>query len=121
MTQNVEQLVQGTMESYYEYVVKIGGGCATIANAFENNDVQAGVQGIRAFSEGLSWLVEAENLLQLQSYQIGSPISQVIALFEKVNDALQATEYQEVGRLFKEEVQPLFKQANEWKFEEVIS
>lgn len=121
MLQNIDLLVQETMESYYEYVLKIEGGCLIIANAFENMDVQIGIQGVQTFSEGLSWLLEAESLLQMQSYQIASPISQIAVLFEKINDALEAHKYQEVGFLFKEEMQPLFKKASEWKFSKIMS
>lgn len=88
MTQKITQLIEETMQSYYEYLVKIEGGFGIIAKAFQTDDIATGIQGIRALSEGLSWMIEAENLLQLHSYRITSPVSNIIPLFKKINLAL---------------------------------
>ncbi|MEK4424140.1 hypothetical protein [Solibacillus sp. FSL K6-1523] len=121
MTQNVDQIIQETMQSYYEYVVKIEGGCSYITNAFSTNEIEAGIQGIQALSEGLSWLIEAEKLMQIHSYQIQSPISEVIPLFEKINAALEAENFDELGTLVEMELRPLFKHAVDWKFIQKVS
>jgi len=121
MTQNVGQLIEETMHSYYEYIVKIESGCTVIAKAFETGDIATGVQGIQAFSEGLSWLVEIENLMQLHSYRINSPVGKVIPLFEKINVALEAGDFATVSVLFENKLKPLFQNASEWKFEKAVS
>lgn len=121
MAQTITQLVEDTKASYYEYVVKIEGGCASIAAAFKAGDIANGLQGIVDLSEGLSWLIEAENLLKEQSFQIASPIASVVPLFEKLNTAIAETQYDAVIALIEDELKPLFKHAAAWKFEEVIS
>lgn len=121
MTENTLALIEDTQSSYYEYVVKIEGGCMQIVNAFESNRVVEGLQGIVDLSEGLSWLIEAENLLKEQSFQIASPIASVVPLFEKLNTAIATTNYDVVIALLEDELKPLFKHAAEWKFEKVIS
>lgn len=121
MSQNTEQLIEETMHSYYEYIVKIEGGCAVIADAFQANDIATGVQGIQALSEGLTWVLETEGLLQEHSYSINSPVTKVVPLFKKINAALETGDFIAVSTLLNDELKPLFNNANEWKFEEVIS
>lgn len=121
MAQTITQLVEDTKASYYDYVVKVEGGCTTITTAFKSGDFANGLQGIVDLSEGLSWLIEVENLLKEQSFQIDSPISSVVPLFEKLNTAIATTNYDVVIALLEDELKPLFKHAAEWKFEKVIS
>lgn len=121
MTQNVKQLIEETMESYYEYVVKIEGGCASIAESLKQNDQQAALQGIVDLSEGLIWLIEAEKLLEIHSYHIASPVAKVIPLFAKINKAIETNAFEQLNVLLEDELSPLFKNASEWKFEEVVS
>ena len=121
MAENIEQLVEDTIESYYDYIVKIESGCTTIATSFKRDDIATGLQGIVNLSEGLSWLIEAENLLEGQSLKIDSPIATVVPLFEKVNTAIEASDYTAVVALIEDELKPLFKDASSWKFEQVIS
>ncbi|MER1984464.1 MAG: hypothetical protein ABS948_01100 [Solibacillus sp.] len=121
MTQDIKALVQETIESYYEYVTKIQGGCAVIAQAFKQNDTQAGLEGIVNLSEGLTWLFETEKLLAEQSYKIDSPVAQVVPLFIKMNAAIEANAHEDLVALLEDELSPLFKNASEWKFEEIVS
>ena len=121
MTQNTTQLIEETMQSYYDYVLKIENGCSVIAKAFLKKDIQIGMAGVQSLSEGLTWLLEVESLMQAHSYRIENPIGKVVPLFEKINEALVAEDFQLVGTLMDEELKPLFKNVAEWKFEEVIS
>lgn len=121
MTQNVRELIEDTMQSYYEYIVKIEDGCAVISKAFIKKDIQTGVSNLQFLSEGLSWLIEAENLMLMHSYQIESPIKQAIDLFKKINTAISTEDFKQVGKLLENELKPLFKNASEWKFTELIS
>lgn len=121
MTQNVEQLIQDTMESYYEYVVKIEGGCNSIIDSLKANEQQTAMRGIVALSEGLVWLFDTETLLQGHSYKIDSPVAQITPLFEKLNAAIEANNFEEVTNLLELELKPLFANAKQWKFEETIS
>lgn len=121
MTQNTEQLIQETMASYYEYVVKVEGGCTNIAQSFKEKDFNTGLQGIVDLSGGLVWLLEVEERLQEHSYKINSPVGQVAPLFEKMNNAIEASNFDEVIHLLEVELRPLFSNAKDWRFEEVVS
>lgn len=121
MTQDVQQLVQETMESYYEYIAKLQGGCEAIIVSLKAGDTASGLQGIIDLSEGLVWLLETEQLLALHAYKIDSPVSTVSPLFGKVNDAIEATDFAAVITLLEDEIKPLFTNVNEWKFEEITN
>ncbi|MEK4698586.1 hypothetical protein MKX47_03265 [Solibacillus sp. FSL R7-0668] len=121
MTQNVEQLVQETKESYYAYIVKVQGGCEAIIASLKAGDNASGLQGIIDLSEGLAWLLDAEQLLSIHSYKIDSPIASVSPLFGKMNDAIEANDFATVIALLEDEVKPLFTNAAEWKFEEITN
>lgn len=121
MTQNVEQLVQETMESYYEYISKLQGGCEAIVVSLKEGDTASGLQGIIDLSEGLVWLLDAEQLLALHSYKIDSPVGNVSPLFGKVNDAIEASDFASVITLLEDEIKPLFNNAANWKFEEIAN
>lgn len=121
MTQNLEQLIEETKESYYEYVLKIENGCSVIVEAFKEQDINSALKGIVQLSEGLTWLIEAEELLEVHSYKIESPISQVSPLFSKINNAIEVNNFDEVNKLLEDDLKPLFKNSVEWKFEKVIS
>ncbi|OCS89634.1 hypothetical protein [Caryophanon latum] len=121
MAENIVALIEDTKVSYYEYVVKIEDGCTRIVAALKADQLAEGLRGIVDLSEGLSWLIEAETLLKGQSLHINSPISSVVPLFEKINVAIEATNYNEVISLIEDELKPLFKNAADWQFEEVIS
>lgn len=121
MTQNVEQLIQETIESYYEYVAKIEGGCNSIIDSLKNNEQQIAMRSIVTLSEGLIWLLDTENLLQGNSYKIDSPVAQITPLFEKLNTAIEEHNFEKVTNLLEFEFKPLFSNAQQWKFEEVIN
>ena len=120
MTQNVNEIIEDTMKSYYEYIVKIENGCTVISNAFIKKDFQTGVINLQFLSEGLSWLIEAENLMLIHSYQIESPIKQAIDLFKRINSAISNEDFEQVGKVLENELKPLFKNASDWKFTKFV-
>ncbi|WP_341322421.1 hypothetical protein NSQ62_02855 [Solibacillus sp. FSL H8-0523] len=121
MTQNTNQLIQEAMESYYEYVAKIEGGCNSIVELLKADEVEKAMHGIRDLSDGLVWLLEVERHLEGHSYKIDSPISQITPLFQKINEAIETNNLEAVINLFEAEFNPLFLNAKQWQFEEVIS
>lgn len=121
MTQNTKQLIQETMESYYEYVRKIEGGCTTITHFLKANELNEGMQGIVDLSSGLLWLLEVEERLQELSYKIDSPLRQVASLFEKINEAIEVNNMEDVINLLEIDLRPLFGNAREWRFEKAVS
>lgn len=121
MSINIEQLVNETVESYYDYALKLEGGCNYIINAFQSGNVAEATASIQALGEGLAWMVDAEGLLALHSLEINSPIQQITPLFEKINNALAAENFEVVTSLFDQELKPLFKNVQDWQFTEVIS
>lgn len=121
MTQNVEQLVQETMESYYGYIAKLQVGCEAIIVSLKEGDTTSGLQGIIDLSEGLVWLLDAEQLLAIHSYKIDSPVGTVSPLFSKINDAIKAKDFAKVIILLEDEINPLFNNTADWKFEEITN
>lgn len=57
-----------TTESYYAYITKLESGCESMIMSFKEGDNVSGLQGIIDLSEGLVWLLNAEELLEIHSY-----------------------------------------------------
>ena len=108
---NINLLVSETMESYYDYVTKLEAGCVAIVHSFKNDVLPEALQGVINLSEGLSWLLEAEKLLEVHSFKIESPIQQISPLFSKISSSIEDNHFDEVVRLIESELMPLFKNA----------
>lgn len=121
MSTNLMQLISETKQSYYEYALKLEGGCEVIINAFRSGDISTGINGIQSLSEGLAWMIDAESLLEIHSYKIESPINKITPLFERLNAALASENFEVVSSLLEDELKPVFKGAENWVFEEIIS
>lgn len=115
------QLIEETMQSYYEYIVKVEDGCQVIFNLVDEGDIQAALRLIVDLSEGLAWLTEVELLLQQQSYNIESNVQKANALYRGINAALKMKNYKVVALQFLNEIKPLFAQAPTWQFEKTYS
>lgn len=115
------QLIEETMQSYYEYIVKIEDGCQVIYDLIEEDDIQAAMRLIADVSEGLAWLTDVEQLLQHQSFTIESNVQKANALYRGINAALEVKNYKVVALQFLKEIKPLFAQAPTWQFQQSYS
>lgn len=118
--EQIGQLIEETMESYYEYVSKVEDGCQIIANLIKEDDVPAAMRAIVDLSEGLFWLSKVEQQLLNQSYKITSNVQYASSLYRGINAALEVKNYQVVALQFEKELKPLFVDAKSWAFEKVI-
>lgn len=121
MERNVQQLIEETQSSYYEYVTNIPNGCQRIADFIATGEIETALQEIAFLSEGLSWLIEVEQHMEVQSYKINSHIKDAANLYRGINTALEAKNYAVVAMQFEQEMTSIFKESNTWEFEKVIS
>ena len=121
MEQNLQLLIEETQSSYYEYVTNIPSGCQRIADFITTGAVENALQEIAILSEGLAWLLEVEQHMEVQSYKINSHIRDAVNLYKGVNAALEEKNYVVVAMQFEQEMTSLFNESNSWRFEEVIS
>jgi hypothetical protein len=121
MTTNKNQLIEEIKESYHDYALKLEGGVMNIVNSLKSNNTQEGIAGIQALSEGITWMLDTESLLEAHSFKSNSPIQTISPLFEKINAALAVENFEQVSELLEIELLPMLKDAKDWTFEEVIS
>ena len=112
-----KQLIEETMQSYYDYIVKIEDGCQVIFDLIDEGDIRAAMRMIIDLSEGLAWLTEVEQLLQHQLFGIESNVQKANTLYRGINAALEMENYKVVALQFINDVKPLFTEAKTWRFE----
>lgn len=115
----MNELMQETQKTYYEYVLRIEQGCQQIANMFRIGQQAEALQTIIDLSEGMGWLVAVEQHMAEQNYKINSQTKDALEMLNEVNEALEIGDFVTVADLFEYEIAPMFASASEWIFEKV--
>lgn len=102
--------------NYYEYVSKISEGCLVITENLRKGHLEQAFLSIINFSEGIEWLMAAEQILKEQNLVINSRISEANDFLNEINQALEVQDFILVADLFEYEISPLFSSASEWIF-----
>lgn len=117
MMQN--ELLMETQQSYYDYVVKIKGGCQQIADYLRGGKQAEAFDVIANLSEGIAWLVSVEQHMAENFFRVNSRLKEVVDMLNEVNEALEIGDFVTVADLFEYEIGPMFESASEWTFEKV--
>lgn len=103
-------------QSYYEYIVKLEVGCQQIATDLRVGKSEEAFQQIINFTEGISWLLNAEAHMKAEGYIINSRVQEATAFLQEINEALEIGDIITVADLFEYEISPIFSSAVEWQF-----
>lgn len=105
----MEQLINDVKESYNQYIYKIPSGSIQIAELLrEENIVEAG-EIIKQFSEGVSWLIEATRLLNINGVSVSFDSLKIKDFLNEINEGLEIQDFNFVADLFEYEIAPFFK------------
>jgi len=105
----MEQLINDVKESYNQYIYKIPSGSMEIAELLrEENIVKAG-EVIKQFSEGISWLLEAARLLNINGVIVSFDSLKITDFLNEINEGLEIQDYNLVADLFEYEIAPFFE------------
>lgn len=113
------ELLQETQHSYYDYVVKIEGGCQQISNNLRTGKQVEAFEMIADLSEGVEWLITVEKHMLEKHYRINSCLNEMIDMLKEVSQALEIGDSVTVADLFEYEIAPMFMSASEWTFEKI--
>lgn len=89
------------IQSYNEYLRKLPQGCTTIAILLTDNQVTAAKTNINNFSEGLSWLSEAQHLLTLNNINHKLDFTQIDYFLEQINTHIENEAFLKVAEIFE--------------------
>lgn len=102
--------VNEVIESYNEYLMKVPTGSLLIANTVREDNKELALQMILEFSEGVSWLVEATQLLSLNNIEVRFEVEKIMEFLEEINSGLEIQDYVLVADLFEYEIAPFFEE-----------
>lgn len=102
--------VNDVIESYNEYIDKLPNGIMTIANTIREDKVTEALRMILDFSEGVSWLVQATQLLQANNVKVEFETEKIQEFLEEINGGLEIQDFVLVADLFEYEISPFFEE-----------
>ncbi len=98
------------IESYNEYIKKLPNGSNYIAQNLREDKLSDAFQTIKDFSEGLLWLTEAAQLLQINNVKVQINMNQLQEFLIEINEGLEKQDYVLVADLFEYEITPFFEE-----------
>lgn len=101
------------VESYNSYIKNIAPGSVQIAEDLRKDEIQDALQLILQFSEGMSWLVEASDLLVQNGINNNLDVTQIHEFLHEINSGLEIQDYVLVADMFEYEIAPFFEQITE--------
>ena len=105
--------INEVVESYNEYIKNIAPGSLQIAEHLRKDEIQEAFQMILQFSEGMSWLVQANDLLNQNDVKVTLEVEQIHEFLNEINSGLEIQDYVLVADMFEYEIAPFFEQASQ--------
>ncbi|KOO49606.1 hypothetical protein [Viridibacillus arvi] len=106
MTEYVEDVI----ESYNSYIEGIGKGSLLVAKMLKEDRTLEAFQMITDFSEGVTWLIQAANLLRKNNVRVELEIAKMNEFLSEINSGLEIQDYVLVADLFEYEITPFFEE-----------
>lgn len=115
----MDKLIQETKCSYNEYIKKLPVGCQKIADDIRTDNLPVALKGILEFSEGTSWLIEANRLLEKNS--ISNPLKpeKINEFLNEINNGLEIQDFVLVADMFEYEIKPFFEECSLYEISEL--
>lgn len=104
----MKDYVLETIQSYNEYLGKVENGSEIIANLLREDQITNALSVIVDFSEGMSWLTKATELLRENNITVNLDISEINNFLEEINEGLKIQDYLLVADLFEYEIAKFF-------------
>jgi len=106
----MENLISETMLSYNEYIAKLPEGCQNIADCIRIDNLSAALKSILEFSEGVSWLIDANNVLEKNSFINLLNTEKINEFLIEINNGLEIQDYVVVADMFEYEIKTFFEE-----------
>lgn len=106
----MRKLLNETIDSYNQYIEKIPSGALYIANRLREDKISEALLGIKSFSEGVIWLVEASDLLQKNGVSKKLEIGKIQDFLSEINNGLEIQDFILVADMFEYEIAPFFEE-----------
>ncbi|WPK12408.1 hypothetical protein R6U77_01580 [Lysinibacillus louembei] len=106
----MNNLLSETIESYNQYVEKIPSGAFYIANCLRTDNITEALSGIKAFSEGVIWLIDVKGLLKKNQVNVELSIEKIQEFLIEINTGLEMQDYILVADMFEYEIAPFFEE-----------
>lgn len=102
------------MKSYNDYFDKLSKGCESIAILLRNNNIEEALKLILYFSEGVNWLCEVNNKLNLMGINNPLKIEKIHDFLNEINSGLEIEDYIVVADIFEYEIKDFFENATRY-------
>ena len=102
--------VNEVVDSFNQYIRNIAPGSFQIAEHLRKDEIQAALQLILQFSEGMGWLVQASELLNQNDVKVRLEVEQIHEFLQEINNGLEIQDYVLVADMFEYEIAPFFEQ-----------
>ncbi|WP_342550744.1 hypothetical protein MKX57_03075 [Lysinibacillus sp. FSL M8-0216] len=102
------EILMDTIQSFNEYLPRVALGSREIAESLRSDQIASALKMILDFSEGVTWLVEASELLKLNDITVDIKIEKVQEFLQEINAGLEMQDYVLVADMFEYEIAPFF-------------
>ncbi|BDH60812.1 hypothetical protein MTP04_09420 [Lysinibacillus sp. PLM2] len=107
----MSELVVEVIESYNNYIENVGPGSIKIAEHLRKDEIQDAMQMILQFSEGMSWLVQASELLIKNGVKVVLETEKINEFLTEINNGLEMEDFVIVADMFEYEIAPFFEES----------
>ena len=104
------ELVLDVIESYNQYIKQVSPGCIHIANTLRENQINEALPIILQFTEGMTWLAQAQDLLTKNGVQVELEIEKIHEYLNEINNGLSIQDYVLVADMFEYEIATYFEE-----------
>jgi len=116
----MEKLIKETIESYNEYLLKLPLGCQEIADNIRTDNLSGALKSILEFSEGAGWLINANVLLEKNSFSNPLNPEKINEFLTEINTGLEIQDYVLVADMFEYEIKPFFEESSFYRISELM-
>lgn len=109
----MEKVVIEVIDTYNEYIQKVPAGSMIISELLREDRVVEALNSIKNFTEGVIWLVEANELLNKNGVNGELNIEKINEYLNEINEGLTIQDYSLVADLFEYEIAPFFEKAQQ--------
>ena len=103
-----EEVVE-VIESYNEYLEKVPSGSRKISDYLRGDHVENALTMILDFSDGMTWLTQASDLLKKNQVNVTFEIEKIHEFLHEINLGLEIQDYVLVADMFEYEIAPFFE------------
>lgn len=106
----MNEIINEVVESYNDYIQNVASGSQIIADTLRKDQIADAMHMILNFSEGMSWLTDASQLLEGNGVAVNLHIEKIHEFLNEINIGLENQDYVLVADMFEYEITPFFEQ-----------